>query len=99
MSELMENVREAMGGIFGCDARAGNAAGIQHSVPGRCRLKPITSRTLCRLLETNGWSLQRIAGSHHIYTKPVERKVLSVPVHANRELKPGMIAIMLPARL
>ncbi len=53
-------------------------------------MKPITGPELCRLLEANGWKLQRISGSHHIYTKPGERKVLSIPVHANRNLKPGL---------
>jgi predicted RNA binding protein YcfA (HicA-like mRNA interferase family) len=53
-------------------------------------VKPITGTELCRLLELNGWSLQRIAGSHHIYAKPGERKVLSIPVHGNRDLKPGL---------
>jgi predicted RNA binding protein YcfA (HicA-like mRNA interferase family) len=45
---------------------------------------------MCRLLEANGWALQRVAGSHHIYTKPGERKIITVPVHGNRELKPGL---------
>jgi predicted RNA binding protein YcfA (HicA-like mRNA interferase family) len=53
-------------------------------------VKPITGTELCRLLELNGWRLQRISGSHHIYTKAGERKVLSIPVHGNRSLKPGL---------
>lgn len=53
-------------------------------------MKPITGAELGRLLELNGWRFQRISGSHHIYTKSGERKVLSVPVHGNRDLKPGL---------
>ena len=53
-------------------------------------MKPITGAELCRLLELNGWRLQRISGSHRIYSKPGERKVLSIPVHGNRDLKPGL---------
>jgi predicted RNA binding protein YcfA (HicA-like mRNA interferase family) len=53
-------------------------------------VKPITGRELCGLLEETGWKLQRIAGSHHIYSKPGERKILSIPVHSNRNLKPGL---------
>jgi predicted RNA binding protein YcfA (HicA-like mRNA interferase family) len=53
-------------------------------------LKPITGSDLCRLLEAGGWTLHRIAGSHYIYTKPGERKTLSIPVHGNRNLKPGL---------
>ena len=45
---------------------------------------------MCRLVEANGWSLQRIKGSHHIYSKPGERKVISIPVHGNKSLKPGL---------
>lgn len=48
-------------------------------------MKPITGPELCRLLEEKGWKLQRISGSHHIYTKPGERKVLSISVPANRQ--------------
>ena len=47
---------------------------------------------MCRLVEKNGWSLRRITGSHHIYTKPGERKVISIPVHGNKTLKPGLVA-------
>jgi predicted RNA binding protein YcfA (HicA-like mRNA interferase family) len=45
---------------------------------------------MCRHLERNGWTLRRIKGSHHIYSKPGERKVISVPVHGNQPLKPGL---------
>ncbi|MBL8220647.1 MAG: type II toxin-antitoxin system HicA family toxin [Bryobacterales bacterium] len=53
-------------------------------------MKPITGPEMCRLLENAGWRLQRVSGSHHIYTKAGERKVLSVPLHGNRDLKPGL---------
>jgi predicted RNA binding protein YcfA (HicA-like mRNA interferase family) len=45
---------------------------------------------MCRLIEAKGWVLQRIQGSHHIYSKAGERKVISIPVHGNRDLKPGL---------
>ena len=53
-------------------------------------MKPITGVELCDLLEHSGWILQRISGSHHIYAKAGERKVLSIPVHGNRNLKRGL---------
>ena len=34
--------------------------------------------------------MRRIKGSHHIYSKPGERKVISIPVHGNRTLKAGL---------
>jgi len=39
---------------------------------------------MCRLIEQNGWSLKRVKGSHHIYSKPGERKVISIPVHGGK---------------
>jgi len=53
-------------------------------------LKSITGSEMCRLMEANGWSLRRINGSHHIYSKPGERKVISVPVNGGKNLKPGL---------
>jgi predicted RNA binding protein YcfA (HicA-like mRNA interferase family) len=47
---------------------------------------------MCRLIEANGWSLRRVSGSHHIYSKPGERKVISIPVHGAKNLKPGLAA-------
>jgi predicted RNA binding protein YcfA (HicA-like mRNA interferase family) len=55
-------------------------------------LKKVTGPEMCRLVEKNGWSLRRTTGSHHIYTKPGERKVISIPVHGNKTLKPGLAA-------
>jgi predicted RNA binding protein YcfA (HicA-like mRNA interferase family) len=43
---------------------------------------------MCRLIEAKGWVLQRIQGSHRIYSKVGERKIISIPVHGNRDLKP-----------
>ncbi len=45
---------------------------------------------MCRLIEANGWLLKRINGSHHIYSKPGERKIISIPVHGNKNLKAGL---------
>ena len=53
-------------------------------------MKAISGPEMCRLLEANGWVLRRIAGSHHIYSKPGEPKIISVPVHGNKSLKPGL---------
>ncbi|HZT31365.1 MAG TPA: type II toxin-antitoxin system HicA family toxin [Bryobacteraceae bacterium] len=53
-------------------------------------MKSITGPEMCRLLEANGWSLRRINGSHHIYSKPGERKVISIPVHGSKNLKSGL---------
>lgn len=49
-------------------------------------MKHLSGREMCRVLERHGWSLDRIQGSHHIYTHPRSENVLSVPVHGNRTL-------------
>jgi predicted RNA binding protein YcfA (HicA-like mRNA interferase family) len=52
-------------------------------------VKPITGREMCRLLEENGWLLERIKGSHHIYSKPGERKIISIPSTEIKISKPA----------
>ena len=53
----------------------------------------MTGKELIRLLQQQGWILDRIQGSHHILVR--EDKTLSVPVHGNSDLKKGTLnAIM-----
>jgi len=42
------------------------------------------------MLESHGWSLQRINGSHHIYAKAGNTVRISVPIHGNQSLKVGL---------
>ena len=44
---------------------------------------------LRKLLETHGWTLDRISSSHHIFVKKGE-ELISLPVH-NGRVKPGYI--------
>jgi len=53
-------------------------------------VKTLSGKDLARLLRANGWSLQRIQGSHHIYTKPGSPVRISVPIHGNESLKSGL---------
>jgi len=53
-------------------------------------LKAISGKRLCRLLESKGWELKRINGSHHIYAKAGITTRISVPVHGNKPLKIGL---------
>jgi predicted RNA binding protein YcfA (HicA-like mRNA interferase family) len=53
-------------------------------------LKPITGPELCKLLELNGWRLQRIKGSHHIFSKAGVPRIITVPIHGKQDLKPGL---------
>ena len=42
------------------------------------------------MLESHGWLLQRINGSHHIYIKAGSPVRISVPIHGNESLKVGL---------
>ena len=52
-------------------------------------MKAVSGKRFCGILESNGWQLKRVSGSHHIYTKAGVAGRISVPVHANRVLKPA----------
>ena len=52
-------------------------------------MKTISGKAMCRILEEHGWTLARIHGSHHIYRYAATGGRTTVPVHANKDLKPG----------
>ncbi len=54
-------------------------------------MKAVSGKVFARLLEKKGWVLQRINGSHHIYTKEGMSTRISVPIHGNRPLKVGLM--------
>lgn len=54
-------------------------------------MKAISGKEFARLLESHGWSLQRISGSHHIYAKAGSSVRISVPIHGNASLKVGLL--------
>ena len=47
------------------------------------------SRDLINLLKDNGWVLERIEGSHHIFKKAGNPYSISVPVHKGKDIKTG----------
>ena len=53
-------------------------------------MKAISGKRLCRLLESRGWQLRRITGSHHIYARAGTPVRICVPVHGDRALKRGL---------
>lgn len=55
-------------------------------------MKVVSGKRLCRLLESRGWQLRRINGSHHIYSRAGTPVRISVPVHGDRTLKRGLQA-------
>ena len=60
-------------------------------------MKSVSGKHLCKVLERHGWTLQRIRGSHHIYTQSDNSTILTVPVHSNRDLKRGTLGQILKA--
>ena len=45
----------------------------------------MTGKDVVRVMQQNGWILDRITGSHHVMVKENLRSV-PVPVHGNRDL-------------
>jgi predicted RNA binding protein YcfA (HicA-like mRNA interferase family) len=60
-------------------------------------VKSLSGKEVCKMLERAGWILRRIHGSHHIYSKPGASKIITVPVHGNQSLKPGLQRAILKA--
>ena len=53
-------------------------------------MKAISGKDFAKLLERRGWILQRVNGSHHIYSKEGNPARISLPVHRNLPLKVGL---------
>ncbi len=47
-------------------------------------------REVMRRLKAEGWTLRRVAGSHHVMEKDGVK--VPVPVHGARDLAPGTLA-------
>ncbi|OEJ13107.1 hypothetical protein BFL38_00655 [Brachyspira hampsonii] len=58
-------------------------------------MKTISGKKFCKLLESHGWLLARINGSHYIYVKSGSDLRISVPVHKNDDLKIGLLKKLL----
>jgi len=48
------------------------------------------SKDLIRDLETAGWVLDRVAGSHHVFKHPTQPGHLTVP-HPKKDLGKGLV--------
>ena len=49
-----------------------------------------SSRDIIRRLEEEGWSLERISGSHHVFKHRANGGILVVP-HPKKDLGPGLV--------
>lgn len=58
-------------------------------------MRQISGKDLAKAVQGRGWALLRITGSHHIYGKEGSVVRLSIPVHANKPLKAGLLRHLL----
>ncbi len=54
-------------------------------------MKSVSGGEFARILEKKGWTRRRISGSHHIYAKEGNPARISLPVHAGKSLKLGLL--------
>ncbi|MBE0537681.1 MAG: type II toxin-antitoxin system HicA family toxin [Phycisphaerae bacterium] len=60
-------------------------------------MKTLSGKQFCKILESHGWKAARITGSHHIYTREDSNFRITVPVHANKDLKAGLQRALMKA--
>lgn len=53
-------------------------------------MKTVSGKRLARLAEQKGWKLNRVSGSHHVFTKEGRIERLVIPIHGNHSLKIGL---------
>ncbi len=53
-------------------------------------------KELMKAVEKDGWQLERVRGSHHIYKHPTKPGRLTIPLH-NTDMKPGTLNQILKA--
>lgn len=54
-------------------------------------MKSVSGKKFARVLESHGWVLKRVSGSHHIYVKESLPARISIPIHGNHPLKTGLL--------
>ena len=54
-------------------------------------MKQVSGKEFARLIQSKGWVLRRVSGSHHIFVKAGHNERIVVPVHGNQPLKIGLL--------
>lgn len=54
----------------------------------------MNSAAMIKQLEKNGWVLDRVRGSHHVYKHPVNPNLITVP-HPKKDLGKGLVNTLL----
>lgn len=52
-------------------------------------------KNLIKVLESKGWVLKRISGSHHIMFHPERKQTIPIPVHGNKDIPMGLFLSIL----
>jgi predicted RNA binding protein YcfA (HicA-like mRNA interferase family) len=65
---------------------------VRHSIKRRvmCIIHTMQSRELIKLLQADGWQLQRTRGSHHQFVHPTKAGTVTVP-HPKKDLGKGLV--------
>lgn len=48
----------------------------------------MSSKTIIEMLETDGWILDRVKGSHHVFRHPTKKGIVVVP-HPKKDIPKG----------
>ena len=51
---------------------------------------PLSGKELAKLAIENGWVEVRVRGSHHHFKKNGVPYLVTIPIHNNQSLKPGL---------
>ena len=54
-------------------------------------MKSVSGKQFAKILESHGWILVRVNGSHHVYTQSGNPARISLPIHKNEDLKVGLL--------
>jgi len=54
------------------------------------KLPRLTGKELLKILIKQGFTLERIEGSHHILKRP-DGQIVTIPVHTGEEIGPGLL--------
>ena len=58
-------------------------------------MKALSGKELRKIIEKYGWIHHRTSGSHFIYKKEGIKKIVSIPIHKNKELPIGTLKSIL----
>lgn len=60
-------------------------------------MKSYSGKDIIKILQKNGWEVDRINGSHHVLINKNKDFIITVPVHGNQSLKIGLVRSILKA--